>query len=54
MKVENNQVFSKIDDFSNKGLHRAEQNKFNKKLRPVGIAPVTLGLVHLVLHKHKN
>ena len=36
MKVENNQVFSKIDDFSNKGLHRAEQNKFIKKVTSSG------------------
>ena len=38
-------VFPKIDDsvnFGNKGLNKEEQNKFRKKLPPVGIEPGAL------------
>ena len=41
-------VFPKIDDsgsVDNKGLLREEQNKFSKKLPPLGIEPETLGFL---------
>ena len=48
-------VFPKIDDsgnIGNKGLHKEEQNKFSKKIPPMGIEPRTPLVAHLVLHSH--